>query len=164
AEGRDLNDLHRIRLGRFHEFIDATRALQLALEHNPEGVSPSHRRMKQVHDRAGIRVKIIAPKCLRKRNRMLSIRLEGADNAVEVSLHYFHVRVRHRLLLQPHGFEGLTLVFVDLDSGRATISESVDLPVRRHLYLDAAVLSATALTAAHDDGLPGVDELLRVCV
>jgi hypothetical protein len=56
------------------------------------------------------------------------------------------------------------LVIVNLDLYRATVSESTDRPVRRHLYLYVAVLSATALTAAHDESLSGVSEILGVRV
>src|SRR5436305_3879366 len=64
-----------------------------------------------------------------------------------------------QLLLQPHGFEGLGLVAIELDPHRETVSESVDQPVGWHLYLQAALLAATSLPEAHHDSLPRVDDL-----
>src|SRR4051812_18882731 len=61
---------------------------------------------------------------------------------------------------QAHGFEGVASVAIDLDSHRATVSESVDLPVRWRPYLQAALLAATSLPEVHHDSLPRVDELL----
>jgi hypothetical protein len=53
---------------------------------------------------------------------------------------------------------------VELDPHNQAISDAADHPVRRRLYGRAAGLAATPLSDAHEDGFPGVDELLGMRV
>jgi hypothetical protein len=72
------------------------------------------------------------------------------DDAFEISAvvdideapHDFHVLLRHRLLRQPRGFEGIGFGLEEVDADHEAISEPVDHPLR-HLAFDSAPLSAS---------------------
>src|SRR5439155_212304 len=75
--------------------------------------------------------------------------------------HDLHVLLRHRLLRQPHGFEGLFFAPVVVESHALAVSQ------RPHRTVDPfhinAGLATLCVNAQHgDDALTSVDELLRI--
>src|SRR5262249_35038037 len=82
-----------------------------------------------------------------------------AIESVKAQTYKLHVPPRHRLLLQPHGFEGFGVVAVESPSCDAPGAEDHDKhSIRFDLY---SVPAAEARSGWHNDGLAAVGVLIH---
>ena len=81
-----------------------------------------------------------------------------AEHRIEGAADYLHVLLRHRLLLQPHGFEGLLVVEEVLSKDDAAVAVGVHLRPAQLLF-DAAALSARVPAPAGEDSISEVHRL-----
>src|SRR5262249_31044245 len=77
--------------------------------------------------------------------------------------HNLQVLVRHRLLLQAHGFEGLLVIKEVLDEDDATLTVGADL-CEALLPLNAALLPANIPAGTSEDSISEIHDLLETQV